>query len=237
MVPGTFSDRRTWLKVVGAVSPTFRCLLFDPRGTGETPDPGRPFTPDDLVDDLLALLDAVGFERAHLVGHSLGASVALLAAARHPARVDRVVAAAPALHMDAFLQAVLDQWEALARSNVAPNELHRALVLLAFGRAAHERLVPAVVREMDGRPLGRATIVRYVECDREQDLRPFARRIDAPTLVLVGAEDALTGTDQARAVAAAVPGARLEIIEGSGHSPQVERPADFVRLVVPFLKR
>jgi pimeloyl-ACP methyl ester carboxylesterase len=55
--------------------------------------------------------------------------------------------------------------------------------------------------------------------------------------VLVGAEDALTGTDQARAVAAAVPGARLEIIEGSGHSPQVERPADFVRLVLPFLER
>jgi pimeloyl-ACP methyl ester carboxylesterase len=69
------------------------------------------------------------------------------------------------------------------------------------------------------------------------DLRGDLERIDAPTLVLVGAEDALTGTAQARSVAAAVPGARLEVVEGSGHSPQVERPAEFVRLVVPFLKR
>ena len=237
LVPGTFSDRRTWLKVVGALSPGFRCLLFDPRGTGDTPDPGRPFTPDDLVDDLLALMDTNGFARAHLVGHSLGATVALLAAARHPARVDRVVAAAPALYMDAFLLAVLNQWQALAASNVSPTDLHRALVLLAFGRRAHERLVPAVVREMDARPLGRDTVLRYVECDRGQDLRPFGRRVDAPTLVVVGAEDALTGTEQARSVAAAVPGARLEIVEGSGHSPQVERPTDFVRLVVPFLGR
>src|SRR5262245_15389230 len=91
LVPGTFSDRRTWHKVVGALSPSFRCLLYDPRGVGETPDGGVSFTPDDLVDDLLAVLDAANAVRAHLIGHSLGAVVALLAAARYPARVGRVV--------------------------------------------------------------------------------------------------------------------------------------------------
>lgn len=237
LVPGTFSDRRTWLKVVGALSPGFRCLLFDPRGTGATPDPGVPFTPDVLVDDLLAVMDAAGFRRAHLAGHSLGATVALLAAARHPTRVDRVVAVGPALHVDAYVRMVLDHWEALARSNLPDEALHLGLVLPAFGPEAFERLVPAVVHDMARHPIARETILRYVACDRAQDLRPVAPRVDAPVLVMAGEEDGLTGPRHAREVAEAIPDARLELVPASGHTPQVERPVEFSRLVVSFLRR
>jgi len=237
LVPGTFSDRRAWRRVLGALSPGFRCLLLDPRGTGDTPDPGTPFTPDDLVDDLLAAMDAAGMRRAHLVGHSLGAVVALLAAARHPARADRLVAIGPPAHVDGRIAAVLDHWETLAGSDLPDEAVHRGLVLPAFGREAFERLVPAVLHDMARRPVPRETILRYVACDRAQDLRPVAARIDAPLLVMAGAEDALTGPAHAREVAAAVPGARLAVVESSGHTPQVERPADVARLVVGFLRR
>lgn len=237
LIPGTFSDRRTWLKVVAALSRSFSCLLYDPRGTGETPDPGTPFTPDQLVDDLLAVMDAARFERAHLVGHSLGAAVALIAAARNPARIDRVVAVGPGLHVDAYIAAVLDSWEGLARSDVTDQALHMGLVLPAFGREALERLVPAVVDELNRHPIARQTILRYVDCDRAQDLRPFAGRVDAPLLVAAGREDGLTGPVHAQAVAAAIPGAALELIDGSGHTPQIERPADLARLMLSFFER
>ena len=156
LVPGTFSDRRTWHRVVGALTPNFESLLVDPRGTGETPDPGTPFGPDELVDDVLAATDAAGFERAHLVGHSPGASVALA--------------------IDAHLEAVL-----------------------------------------------------------AQDLWPVAGRIDAPLLAVAGAEDALTGPDQARAVAEPIPGVLLELIPACGHTPQVEQPAQLSRIRLSFL--
>ena len=235
LVPGTFSDRRTWLKVVGALSAPFRCLLFDPRGTGGTPDPGTPFTPDELVDDLLAVMDAAGVRRAHLVGHSLGACVALLAAARHPARADRLVLIGPAARTDPHLEAVLDHWEALARSDLPDGALHLGLVLPAFGRAAFERLVPALVQDMSRRPIARETILRAVACDRAQDPLPAARRVDAATLILAGAEDGLTGWPHAGALADAIPGARAELIADCGHTPQVERPAEVARAVVAFL--
>lgn len=237
LVPGTFSDRRTWRKIVGALSPSFRCLLYDPRGVGATPDPGIPFTPDDLVDDLLAVLDAAGVVRAHLVGHSLGAAVALLAAARHPARVGRVVVIGPALHVDPYLGAVLDHWEALARSDLADGALHLGLLLPAFGREAFVEVVPALLRDMGLRPLARETILRYVACGRAQDLRPYTARVDAPVMAVAGAEDGLTGPVHARALADAIPGARLEVIQGSGHTPQVEQPAKVMRLAVSFLGR
>ena len=236
LIPGTFSDRRTWLKVVGALTPGLSCLLYDPRGTGGSPDPGTPFTPDELVDDLLAVMATAGFERAHLVGHSLGATVALVAAARHPSRVGRVVAAGPMLHVDAYVTAVLDHWQTLARSDIPDRDLHLGLVLPAFGRQAFGRLVPAVIHDLNQRPITRETILRYVECNRAQDLRAFTDRIDAPVLVTAGDEDALTGPGHARAVAAAIPGALLELIPRSGHSPHIEQPADFARLVVSFLE-
>ncbi|MEP7105592.1 MAG: alpha/beta hydrolase [Chloroflexota bacterium] len=236
-MPGTFSDRRAWLKQVGALSNRHRLLLLDPRGVGETPDPGTPFGPDDLADDVVAAMDAAGVERAHLVGHSLGAHLALLMAARWPDRARRVVAVAPALQMDAYLLTVIDHWEALARSTLPDHDLHAGLILPAFGRSGFARLVPAVVREMDRRPLARATILRYLECDRGQDLRGLAGRIDAPVLVVCGTEDALSGAGQARAVTEAIGGARLELMAGLGHSPQIEAPAAFNRLVADFLSR
>ena len=232
LIPGTFSDRRAWHRVLGALSPRFRCVLLDPRGTGATPDPGRPFTPDDLVDDVLAVMDAAGLDAAHVVGHSLGAVVGLTLAARHPRRVRRVVAAAPTLFMDAHLLAVMDHWDALIRSDLGADALHAALIMDAFGRDAFDRLVPAVLTDMRRRPFPRETLRRYVACDRQQDLRPIAARIDAPVLVVDGEEDALPGPRQARAVVEAIPGARLDLIPACGHSPHMERPATFARIAV-----
>ena len=235
LIPGTFSDRQAWLKQVGALSTRFRLLLLDPRGVGRSPDPGTPFTPDDLAQDIVELLDAEGRERVHLVGHSLGAAVALTVAARWPQRVRRVVAVAPALFVDAYLATVLDQWAALAASSLPDHDVHRAIVLDAFGRTTFDRLVPAVVREMDRHPIPRATMLRYIECDRAQDLRPLAGRIEAPVLVVAGSEDALPGPGQARLTAQAIPGARIEILDGVGHSPPLEAPPAFNRLVSAFL--
>jgi len=236
LIPGTFADRRTWVRVVGRLSPRFRCLLLDPRGTNESPDPGQPFTADDLAHDVVAAMDAARIDRAHVAGHSLGASAGVILAARYPDRVRRLVAGSPTVAPDAYQLALFDLWEALVRSSLPRHAVHLGLVINAFGRGAFENgTVRAVVAEMDRNPIERATIRRYIECDRNLDLNPVMKNVDASTLVLVGAQDALTGVDQARAVAASVPAARLEIIEDAGHSPHLETPMIFARMVGAFL--
>jgi pimeloyl-ACP methyl ester carboxylesterase len=236
LIPGTFADRRTWSRVIGRLATPFRCLLIDPRGTNETPDPGTPFTADDLASDVAAAMDAARIDRAHLVGHSLGAAVAIILAARHPGRVRRLVACSPAASPDAYLTAVFEVWTALADSTLPDHAVHLELLINAFGRGAFENgTVRAIVDEMDRHPLARATIRRYIECDRRVDVTPVMRSVDASTLVIVGSQDALTGVDQARAVATAIPGARLEVIEGAGHGPHLETPMAFARIVTSFL--
>jgi pimeloyl-ACP methyl ester carboxylesterase len=210
--------------------------LLDPRGTNETPDPGTPFTADDLADDVAAAMNAAKIERAHLVGHSLGAAVAVILAARRPALVRRLVACSPAPAPDVYLNAVLDLWAGLAGSSVPDHVVHLGIVINSFGRGAFENgTVRPIVGEMDRHPLARATIRRYVECNRGLDLNPVMRNVDASTLVMVGAQDALTGVDAARTVASSIPGARLEVIEGAGHGLHLETPMAFARIVTEFL--
>ena len=180
-------------------------------------------------------MEAAGVASAHLVGHSLGATVALLVAARHPARVRRVAVAGAATHADGYIQATLDLWDSLAGSDLPLQVLHQAVVLATFGRSSFDRIAPAVLKDLGRHPLDRSLIARYIACDREQDLRPHLGRVDAPLLSIAGAEDALCGVAGARAIAEMVPGAQVGVIAGAGHSVHMERGGDFARAVAAHL--
>ena len=87
------ATRGMWDPQVPALAERYRVVTYDTRGHGESPAPAGPYSLDDLVDDLVALLDEVGAERAHVVGLSLGGMTAMRLAAREPDRVDRLAAA------------------------------------------------------------------------------------------------------------------------------------------------
>ena len=98
MVHGITGNLAVWhLQLVPALSDRFRVLTYDLRGHGYSGTPPSGYTPDDMADDLLGLLDALELERPALVGHSYGADITLYFAARHPDRVSQVVAIEPAL--------------------------------------------------------------------------------------------------------------------------------------------
>ena len=98
MVHGITGNLAVWhLQLVPALSDRFRVLTYDLRGHGYSGTPPSGYTPDDMADDLLGLLDGLGLERPALVGHSYGADITLYFAARHPDRVSQVVAIEPAL--------------------------------------------------------------------------------------------------------------------------------------------
>jgi 3-oxoadipate enol-lactonase len=188
----------------------------------------------DAGDDVAGLIEALGFERAHVCGLSLGGVVAQEFAARHPDKVDRLILAdtftghghLPPEERERRLQFRLE-----AAKDLAAFTETRAAALLSPG-APPELVeeIKAIQREL--RPEGYRLAARALT---DADTRPLLAKIKAPTLVLWGEADTVCSLDEARAIRAGIPGARLEIIPGAGHASNQEQPDAFNELVRRFL--
>jgi 3-oxoadipate enol-lactonase len=233
MIHGFPFTRATWTRQAETLAADFRVLTYDLRGLGESQLGPAPQPLEVFVDDLLALMDAVGAETAALVGLSMGGYIVLRALERAPAR---------------FWAAVLADTRAEADSD--EGKLARAAgirTLHAGGqRAFVAGFLPKLLRHPDsgaGRalaelmlgndPTGMANALAAMQgrTDSTRALPSFA----LPTLVIVGEADTLTPPEMSRTIAARIPGARLEILPGAGHVSNLEAPEAFDALLAGFL--
>jgi len=218
----------------------------DPTAAGEAADPAGPgdssrATIERTADDLPVLLRALGHDRAHVIGYSLGARVALRLAIAHPAFVACLVLEAPSAGIvDAAgraLRCAADDALArnLQRGGIGPfiDAWERTPVLAGEARlGARARAAIREVRVAHD-PAGLAASLRAAGQGAMEPLHGRLREIGSPTLVIVGTDDPVR--DRATTVAAGVPGARLAVIDGAGHAPHLEAPAAFRRLVLDFI--
>lgn len=213
-----------------------RLLIPDQRGHGGSSRPDCCYAVSDLAHDALLFLDAIGVERADVVGHSLGSMVAQRLAAEHPNRVERVVLAgstalAPVGRGDwlweqvmalkapvASNRAFLSQWSLGASPTPVDPELVRHADAEAAGVPLH--VWRAVPRELLATPAGR-----------------YAPDIEAPVLILSGGRDELFPAEHHRALVAAFPEAEARIFPELGHNFIVERPHEVGPAIAAFLRR
>ncbi len=217
------TDLHLWDGQVDAlVAIGLRVLAYDHPGHGQSPPAPAGARVADLGRQLLALLDDAGAERAHLVGLSMGGVVAQQVAAHAPDRVDRLVL----LCTDAALPPA-QRWT------------DRAVQVRAEGTgslvaASRERWF-APGSGAGASPAGRAQLGALAACDdegyarccevlAEADLRGSLDRVRAATLVVAGGQDQALPVERLRALADALPDARLEVLPGCGHLPPVEAP-------------
>jgi pimeloyl-ACP methyl ester carboxylesterase len=229
-----------WDDQVAEFGGRFRVLRYDLRGWGGTPcPPGRYSHPDDLRQ----LLDSQGMERAHMLGCSFGARVALDFALTHPERVDRLILTTPAVGGFDFEDPMTLQAEEAVKAAHHRGDLARAAELMV--RLWFDGLWRSP-EEVDPAPRGRLlAMVRHLfELPEDEGVRadldpPAIERlegIEAPTLVLTGALDVPDIQRAARILSGSIPGARQVEIEGVAHFPNMEKPEEFNRLVLAFLE-
>lgn len=214
----------------------FRVVRYDLRGHGRSPlsaGPG-PVEIADLGGDLLALMDRLGVERAHLCGVSIGGMASMWLAANAPERVERlVVCCSAATYPDPRMWA---ERAATVRANgldpIADAGLRRWFTPAWLERNPQ---AAAALRAMlcATPPEGYATLC---EALGHLDLRPDLPRIAAPTLVIAGADDPTIPLEHVRAIAAAIPHARLAVIEHAAHLAVIEQADAVTRLILEHLR-
>jgi 3-oxoadipate enol-lactonase len=213
---------------------SLRLVRFDHRGHGRSPNPPGQWEIADLGRDVLELMDALGLERAHYCGLSLGGMVGMWLGANAPERIDRLVLLCTSAYMpppslwQERSRAVL---EAGSVEPLADAALER---WLTPGFTAADPSARTWVRSMlvDTPANGYAACCGAIE---RMDLRDALPAITAPTLVISGAQDPSTPPSDQALIAGAIPNARHEIFDPAGHLAAVERADDVNRLILEFL--
>jgi pimeloyl-ACP methyl ester carboxylesterase len=227
-----------WAPIAPAVGQVARLVTPDLRGFGRSDKPAGDYAMDALADDVIAVVDQIGIERFVLGGHSMGGYVALRMAARFRARLLGFVA------VDTRAEGDDGAGKARRQAAIARIAEHGGAAFLADFLP---NLLGAVTREKAPRLLDELRAIAaevpdhvLVSClegmIERSDSRPVLPTLNVPALVIVGEEDTVTPPATARALAAALPNAKLEVIPGAGHTPSVERPIATADAVVAFLR-
>jgi 3-oxoadipate enol-lactonase len=239
LVQGLGFDRLGWGPALPLLRRHFRLVLLDNRGSGRSDVAAGSFTVPHMARDVVAILDELGLDRAHLVGASLGGMVAQEVAIEHPSRVDALVLACTtpgwpfAYPMPAGSVALM-----AATPRLSPD--------VALRRQIENALAPETVRnrpDLVDQLIAHKTAHRGDPAAWHAQLSAGARysgnlrqrHIIARTLVLHGTADRVVDPQNARLLASRIPDARLVLLPDLGHLFFWEDPTAFVDAVVRFL--
>ena len=212
----------------------FRLIRFDHRGHGASPVPPGPYELADLGRDVIALLDHLGVERASLCGLSIGGMVGMWLGAHAPERVDRLVLLCTSAHMPPA-----EFWQERARTilDAGTVEAVADIVVERWLTPPYAAAHPEVRSKLRGM-LVATPAEGYAACCgaiERMDLREDLPQITAPTLVVSGSDDPSAPPDRQALIAAAVPGARHEIVGPAAHIAAVEQAEAVNRLIAEHL--
>ena len=229
LVHGYGGDRNSWLFLQEPLAARHRVYALDLPGHGTSAKDVGDGSVDLLADAVLGVLDAVGPDRAHLVGHSLGGAVVLAAAARSPGRIASLTLFAPAGFGPSISAGYV--------RGFAAAQTRRELKPLVGQLFADEQLVTRQVvddllayKRLDGVDAALAALAETLLDGDEQriDSAAAVRALGevVPVTVVWGSADRIIPAEQASSVAAVAPGAAVRVIDGAGHMPHMERPAE-----------
>ena len=244
LMHGTGGHLEAFVRNVRALAARYSVIAYDYPGHGWTTATDTDLEIDDYIDHLIGLMDALGVQRAHLSGESLGGWVAVKFAARYPGRVDRLVLNTPGGTM--ATPQVMERIRVLsqAAADDPSDERVRARLewLMADPVSVTDELV-AIRRGVYSRP-GFAESMRHILCLQDPEIRrrnlvtgDELAAVTAPTLVIWTSDDPSGPAKAGLDMAERIPTGEFRLIENAGHWPQWEQQEEFDRIVLEFLGR
>jgi pimeloyl-ACP methyl ester carboxylesterase len=230
-VHGFLSSHRWWLPTLERLPDRYRAFALDLRGAGESDRPGTGYTMAQHAVDLAGFADAVHLDRFVLVGHSMGAGVALHYALAHPERLSALLLVDPAPPAGLQLPAEVERWIIAQQGKL---DGVRFLIRSAFARQPESAYFDRLVA--DGLRWDTATYVGSRRDLARGDLAARLSEIQVRTLVLWGDKDTMDPFSGVAEIFTKVPRCALEVWHGVGHSGPIEAPDRFVELLDRFIQ-
>jgi len=226
---GIGGRRQNWDAQLAFFSKHYKAAAWDARGYGESEDYPGPLDFAVFSKDVLRVLDHFGARKAHLVGLSMGGRIARNFALHHPERLHSLTLANTSPGFGVMSAAKVSEFVEQRRRLDPPAQAKRLLGPDA-SPAAYETLVASLSA------VHRDSYMKTIEASVAQDLAAPLERIAVRTLVISSTHDSLYPVSVAEDMARRIPGARLAVIERAGHLSNLERPDEFNRIVLEFLR-
>ena len=226
---GLNAPAAAWAVQLAHFSQTHRSIAPDMRGIGQSDAPPAPYTVRQLAQDAVAVLDAAGVDRAHVVGISLGGAVAQELALSQPNRVRSLALLSTFAVQAPRSRALLEAWRALYPVAIGDPRLRKAWELQAYSWLFTDRFwrseanVRAALRFASTQPPQPPEgFVGQVDAALSHDARDRLGELQAPALVIHGALDQLSPKQNGEELARLIPGAELLVLPEVGHAVNLE---------------
>jgi pimeloyl-ACP methyl ester carboxylesterase len=242
MIPYTSADHACYALQFPAYTEHFSCIAVDLPGSGESDKPTGPYSTHGYADQLAGFLSAIGIERAHVAGMSLGAAVGMHLAARHPGRVRSLSLHSGWQASDDYLKTVVEQWRTLASAlpSVA-DVVIQAIFPWCFtpemyvDRPEFVVTLTDFVRSRPAQPVD--AFMAQIDAVVAHDASAVLGAIDAPTLITFGARDVVCSTRFAEPLTSGITRSELVVFDHLSHAGLHEDPETFNGATLDFLLR
>jgi pimeloyl-ACP methyl ester carboxylesterase len=242
LIPYTSADHACYAFQLPAYTEHFKCIAVDLVGSGESDKPAGPYSTEGYADQLAAFLDAIGVERAHVAGMSLGAAVGMHLAARHPGRVRSLSLHSGWHASDDYLRIVVEQWRTLASAlPTVADVVIQGIFPWCFTPGMYvdrPEFVDSLVTFVRSRPAQPVdAFLAQIDAVVAHDAAAALGAIDVPTLITFGAHDLVCSTRFAEPLQRGIADSELLIFDHLSHAGMHEDPETFNRATLDFLLR
>jgi pimeloyl-ACP methyl ester carboxylesterase len=241
LIPYLAADNACYAFQLAEYAKHFTCISIDPRGAGETDKPDGHYSMELFADDLNAFMQALGVDRAHISGLSLGATTGMWLAAKYPERVKSLSIHSGWTKTDPFIKAVVESWQVTAKALGSVTEMIITGIFPwcftpeLYANADYMQSLTGFVRSRPAQPVD--AFIRQTEAVIAHDVESQLDKITVPTQVTFGRRDMVTSTRFAEPIQSKIRGSELIVFEGCAHAPIYERVEEFNQRTLEFLQR
>lgn len=242
LIPHLAADHACYAFQVPDYAKHFTCISLDLRDSGESDTGAAGYTTQTLADDVAALMQTLGIDRAHVSGLSLGAATGMWLTAKHPERVRSLSLHSAWPATDEFIRTVVGGWQVMARAlNSVTEMLIRAIFPWCLTPELYARkpdYVCSLAEFVRGRPAQSVdAFIRQSDAVIGHDALAQLTRIAAPTQITFGRHDAITSTRFADALSRGIGKSEIHVFENCSHAPIYEDATAFNEATLRFLRR